>query len=99
MKRILKDSLRVDGTSYKGGTMEIHGKLKFAAGATLDCEDLSLLTRGDHVLIKATDGIEGMPAFDGNAAGNKGWHLGKATVDGVETLTFGWHLGTMFIVK
>ena len=93
------DSIRVDGASYKGGTMKIQGKLRFAAGATLDCEDLSLLTRGDYSLVTATDGIEGMPAFDGNAVGNKGWHLGKATVDGVETLAFGWHLGTMFIVR
>ena len=93
------DKLRVDGASYRGGTMTIQGKLKFAAGATLDCEDLSLLKRGDYALVTAADGIEGMPAFDGNDVGNKGWHLGKTTVDGVETLTFGWHLGTMFIVK
>ena len=95
------EKLIVDGASYNGGTLTVQGKLKFAEGATLDGEDLALLKRvdHDHVLVKATDGIEGLPAFDTNAAGNKGWHLEKATVDGVETLTFGWHLGTMFIVR
>ena len=27
-----------------------------------------------------------LPAFDENAPGNKGWHLVKETVDGVESL-------------
>ena len=62
-------------------------------------EDLSLLARGDHALVETTDGIEGLPAFDTNAAGNKGWHLEKATVDGVETLTFRWYLGSVFLVR
>ena len=56
-------------------------------------------TRGDLALIKATDGIEGLPAFDGNAVGNKGWHVSKETAAGVDTLTFRWYLGTMFIVR
>ena len=93
------DKLLVDGASYKGGTLKIQGKLKFAAGATLEGEDLSLLARGDHALVEATDGIEGLPAFDTNADGNKGWHLEKATVDGVETLTFRWYLGSVFLVR
>ena len=95
----VSEALKVNGASFRGGTLKIHGKLKLAEGATLDCEDLSLLTRGDYALVTATDGIEGLPTFDSNADGNRGWHLGKVTVDGVETLTFGWHLGTMFIVK
>ena len=93
------EKLKVNESSYRGGTLTVQGKVKFAAGATLDCEDLSLLTRSDYALIKATDGIEGTPAFNGNASGNKGWHLDKVTVDGIETLAFSWHMGTMFIVK
>ena len=93
------DKLLVDGALYKGGTLNIHGKLKFAAGATLEGEDLSLLARGDHALVKATGGIEGLPAFDPNAEGNTGWHVGKTTVDGVETLTFNWHLGTIVNIR
>ena len=93
------ESLRADGASYGGGTLNVQGKVKFAAGATLDCEDLSMLARGDYALIKATEGIEGMPAFDGAADGNRGWRLEKTTADDVETLTFRWHLGSIFLLK
>ena len=34
-----------------------------------------------------------LPAFDENAPGNKGWHLVKETVDGVESLKLFWQLG------
>ena len=88
-------SMRVDSASYKGGTLKIDGKLRFAEGATLDGADLALLARGDYSLIEAADGIEGMPSFDSNADGNKGWRVKKEVVDGVEKLTFGWHLGTV----
>ena len=89
----------MDGASYVGDTLKIQGKLKFAAGATIDYESLSLLKHDDYVLVEATDGIEGMPAFGGSAPGGRGWHLGKATVDGVETLTLGWRLGMTIIIK
>ena len=88
-------SVRVDSASYRGGTLKIDGKLRFAEGATLDGADLALLARGDYSLVEAADGIEGMPSFDSNADGNKGWRVKKEVVDGVEKLTFGWHLGTV----
>ena len=88
-------SMRVDSASYKGGTLKIDGKLRFAEGATLDGVDLALLSRGEYSLVEAADGIEGVPAFDSNADGNKGWRVKKEVVDGVEKLTFGWHLGTV----
>ena len=50
---------------------------EFAAHSTLAGR-----CRYDYALIEATDGIEGMPAFVGSAPGGRGWHLGKATVDG-----------------
>jgi hypothetical protein len=89
------DRLRLDSASYSGKTLKIDGKLRFAEGATLEGEDLSLLARGEYSLIEAADGIEGLPAFDSNADGNKGWHVKKTVVDGVEKLTFSWHLGTV----
>ena len=89
------DRLRLDSSSYSGGTLKIDGKLRFAEGATLDGEDLALLSRGEYSLIEAADGIEGVPSFDSNADGNKGWRVKKEVVDGVEKLTFGWHLGTV----
>ena len=89
------EKLKVDGASYKGGTLKIQGKLKFAAGATLDCEDLSLVAHGDYVLAETTDGIEGMPAF----GGTRGWHLDKVNVDGKETLALRWQLGTALILR
>ena len=87
--------MRVDSASYRGGTLKIDGKLRFAGGATLDGEDLALLSRGEYSLVEAADGIEGLPAFDTNADGNKGWHVKKAVVDGVEKLMFSWHMGTV----
>ena len=88
-------NMRVDSASYRGGTLEIDGKLRFAEGATLDGVDLALLSRGEYSLVEAADGIEGLPAFDTNADGNKGWHVKKAVVDGVEKLMFSWHMGTV----
>ena len=88
-------SMRVDSASYKGGTLKIDGKLRFAEGATLDGVDLALLSRGEYSLVEAADGIEGVPAFDSNADGNKGWRVKKTVVDGVEKLVFGWHMGTV----
>ena len=81
--------------SYSGGTLKIHGKLKLAEGATLDCEDLTALAHGDYALVETTDGIEGQPAF----SGTRGWHLEKKTVDGKETLALSWHLGTTVILR
>jgi len=92
------DKLLVDGASYKGDTLEIQGKLKFAAGAVLDC-DISLLKRGDYTFVTAADGIEGLPTFDGKVPGNKGWCFTKATVDGRETLTFCWRPGTVLSIR
>ncbi len=75
--------------------MKIHGKLKLAEGATLDCEDLSALAHGDYALVETTDGIEGQPAF----SGTRGWHLEKKTVDGKEKLALSWYLGTSLIFR
>ena len=84
----------VSGATTANKTLKVTGKLKFADGATLDCSDLSLLSRqAEHTLATATGGIEGMPVFDGNAPGNKGWHLVKETVNGVESLKLFWQLG------
>ena len=90
---------RLSGSTVSGKTLKVSGKLKFVAGTALEWNDLSLLPRTNHTLATATDGIEGLPAFDGNAPGNKGWHLKKAAIDGVETLTFFWRLGTMFTIR
>ena len=92
------ERLKVNGGNA-GGTLRVNGKLAFEEGATLQAEDLALLKRGDYTLVTATDGIEGLPTFDGSAEGNRGWRFAKTTVDGVETLTFGWHLGTMLTVR
>ena len=89
------EKLIVDGTSYSGGTLKIHGKLKLAEGATLDGKDLSALAHGDYALVEATDGIDGQPAF----SGPRGWHLKKVNVDGKETLTLGWQLGITVIFR
>ena len=89
------EKLIVDGASYSGGTLKIHGKLKLAEGATLDCEDLSALAHGDYALVETTDGIEGQPAF----SGTRGWHLEKKTVDGKEKLALSWYLGTSLIFR
>jgi hypothetical protein len=93
------EKLKLDGASYSGGTLTVHGKLRFADGATLDCGDISKLMRGDHAFIRATDGIEGMPEFDSAASENRGWVLGKKTIDGVETLTLTRHMGLLLLLK
>ena len=92
------ERLKVNGGNV-GGTLRVNGKLTFEEGVTLQTEDLALLKRGEYTLVTATDGIEGLPTFDGNAEGNRGWHFAKATVDGQEALTFCWGLGTMFLVR
>ena len=93
------EAWRLSGSAVSGKTLKIYGKLKFAAGAALDWEDLALLPRAEHTLATATDGIEGLPAFDSNAPGKKGWHLVKETVNGVESLKLFWKLGTMFTIR
>ena len=81
-------------------TLNVTGKLKFADGAMLDCADLALLSRKtEHTLATATGGIEGMPVFDGNAPGNKGWHLVKVTENDLESLKFFWRLGTTVVIR
>ena len=92
------ERLKVNGGNA-GGTLRVNGKLAFKEGATLQTEDLALLKRGDYTLVTATDGIEGLPTFDGNAEGNRGWRFAKATVDGQEVLTFCWRLGTVLTVR
>jgi hypothetical protein len=89
----------LSGSAISGKTLKVTGKLKFDVGATLDCTDLALLTRTEHTLATATGGIEGMPAFDSNANGSKGWHLVKETVNGVESLKFFWRLGTTVVIR
>jgi len=90
----------VSGAATANKTLKVTGRLKFADGATLDCSDLALLSRQtEHTLATATGGIEGMPVFDGNAPGNKGWHLVKMTENGVETLKLFWQLGTTVVIR
>ena len=89
----------LSGSAISGKTLKVTGKLKFDVGATLDCADLALLTRTEHTLATATGGIEGMPAFDSNVNGNKGWHLVTKTENGVESLKFFWQLGTLFSIR
>ena len=91
---------KLSGSAMANKTLNVTGKLKFADGATLDCADLALLSRRtEHTLATATGGIEGAPVFDGNAPGNKGWHLVKVTETGVETLKLFWQLGTTVVIR
>ena len=88
------------GSDMANKTLNVTGKLKFADGAMLDCADLALLSRKtEHTLATATGGIEGMPVFDGNAPGNKGWHLVKVTENDLESLKFFWRLGTTVVIR
>ena len=90
----------IPGAATANKTLKVTGKLKFAAGSVLEGTDLVLLSRKtEHTLATATGGIEGMPAFDGNAPGNKGWHLVKETVNGVESLKLFWRLGTTIVIR
>ena len=90
----------VSGAATANKTLKVSGKLKFAAGSVLEGTDLALLSRKvEHTLASATGGIEGMPAFDSNAPGNKGWHLVKVTENGVETLKLFWQLGTTVVIR
>ena len=84
----------ISGPATANKTLKVSGKLKFAAGSVLEGTDLALLShKTEHTLAAATDGIEGMPAFDDDAPGNKGWHLVKETVNGVESLKLFWQRG------
>ena len=88
----------LSGSAVANTTLKVTGKLKFAAGATLDCTDLALLShKTEHTLATATGGIEGMPEFDSNV--NKGWHLVKTIENGVETLKLFWELGMIFTIR
>ena len=90
----------LSGYAMENKTLEVTGKLRFAAGAMLDCADLAFLSRnGGHTLAMATGGIDGMPAFDGKASGNKGWHLVKESGNGVESLKLFWRLGTTIVIR
>ena len=90
----------LSGSAMANKTLKVTGKLKFADGAMLNCTDLALLSRKtEHTLATATGGIEGMPMFDSNAHGNKGWHLVKVTENGVETLKLFWQLGTTVVIR
>ena len=89
----------LSGSAVAGKTLNVSGKLNFAAGSALECSGLALLSRKvEHTLATATGGIEGMPAFDDKAPGNKGWHLVKATVNGVDSLKFFWQRGMMISI-
>ena len=90
----------LSGYAMENKTLEVTGKLRFATGAMLDCADLEILSRnGEHTLATATGGIDGVPAFDDKARGNKGWHLVKESVNGVESLKFFWRLGTTVVIR
>ena len=90
----------LSGYAMENKTLKVTGKMKFAAGAMLDCADLAFLSRnGGHTLAMATGGIDGMPAFDGKASGNKGWHLVKESGNGVESLKLFWRLGTTIVIR
>ena len=84
----------VSGAATAGKTLKVTGSLKFADGSVLEGTDFALLSRKtEHTLAMATGGIDGMPAFDSNAPGNKGWHLVKVTENDVEKLKLFWQLG------
>ena len=90
----------VSGAAMANKTLKVSGKLKFAAGSVLEGTDLALLSRkAEHTLATATGGIEGMPAFDDNAPGNKGWRLVTVTENGVGTLKLFWQLGTTVVIR
>ena len=88
----------LSGSAVANKTLKVTGKLKFAAGATLDCTDLSFLSRKtEYTLATATGGIEGLPEFNEDA--NKGWHLVKTAENGVESLKLFWKLGMVVIFR
>lgn len=79
-----------------GKTLKVAGRLKFAAGAALEC-DFANLPHGAHTLATATGGIEGMPEFDEDA--NRGWHLVKTDENGMESLTLFWQSGMSITIR
>ena len=90
----------VSGAATAGKTLKVTGSLKFADGSVLEGTDFALLSRKtEHTLAMATGGIDGMPAFDSNAPGNKGWHLVKVTENDVEKLKLFWQLGTTVVIR
>ena len=85
----------IPGAATANKTLKVSGKLKFAAGSVLEWDSLASLPHNEHTLATATRGIDGIPTFDTRARGNKGWHLVKTTVNGVDSLKFFWRLGTI----
>lgn len=81
--------------SSVGKTLTIACKLKFAAGAALEC-DFTNLPHGEYTLATAAGGIDGVPAFD--TAANRGWHLVKGTANGVDSLKLFWQPGMMIVI-
>jgi hypothetical protein len=91
----------LDGAAYSGGTLEVHGKVKFADGVNLVLRDSRLLSRkSDHVLVSATDGIEGIPAGISCEGDAEGWQLflGKDAA-GNDALVLGWRSGLVITVR
>ena len=91
----------LDGAAYSGGTLKVHGKVKFADGVNLVLRDSSLLSRKvDHVLVSATGGIEGVPAGISCEGDARGWQLfsGKDAA-GNDTLVLGWRTGFLITIK
>ncbi|MCR5752658.1 MAG: hypothetical protein K6G91_11940, partial [Kiritimatiellae bacterium] len=81
--------------SSVGKTLTIACKLKFAAGAALEC-DFTNLPHGEYTLATAAGGIDGVPVFD--TAANRGWHLVKETANGVDSLKLFWQPGMMIVI-
>ena len=89
----------ISGAATANKTLKVTGRLKFAVGSVLDGADLEVLAHGEYTLATATGGIDGMPAFDDRARGNKGWHLVNESVNGVESLKFYWQSGMAIIIR
>lgn len=89
----------ISGAATANKTLKVTGRLKFAAGSVLESVDLAVLPHGEYTLATATGGIDGMPAFDDMARGNKGWHLVKESVNGVESLKFFWQSGMAIVIR
>ena len=94
------ERLKVDGATY-GGVLTVCGRLKFAEGATLDADSLSLLARSaEHALVTATGGIAGLPVWQPVDGVEKGWRLAAGKDgDGHDTLVFKWSMGTAFTIR
>ena len=80
-----------------------NGKVSFSEDCILEVADLSvgvLSKSTEYVIMRATDGIEGLPSFSTDNPYAKCWRLEKATEDSGDTvLKFVWHKGFSISIR